>query len=211
VKQLRENLDELIICSHCHTVHKRIQLPSKKVARCRSCGTILYSNVKDTMNRAIAFALTAFILFLVFNLFPILKVTVAGVTSVLTIPEMITLLFKNSFFVIGSILLVVLVVAPLIVLLSFILLGILSNLKLYKSMARKIILFLIISRTWAMVDIFAVSILVALVKLFGYAQIHFGVAFYALILFVIVDIFFLKTIRPTELWIYFNRKFQDEK
>lgn len=208
---MRENLDELIICSHCHTVHKRIQLPSKKVARCRSCGTILYSNVKDTMNRAIAFALTAFILFLVFNLFPILKVTVAGVTSVLTIPEMITLLFKNSFFVIGSILLVVLVVAPLIVLLSFILLGILSNLKLYKSMARKIILFLIISRTWAMVDIFAVSILVALVKLFGYAQIHFGVAFYALILFVIVDIFFLKTIRPTELWIYFNRKFQDEK
>ncbi len=208
---MSEDLDELIICSHCHKVHKRIQLPSKKVARCSNCGTVLYANVTDTMYKAISFATTALILFIVVNLFPILEVSIAGVSSVLTIPQMLKLLFENGFFVIGSILLVVLVVAPLTVLISFILLGILSNLRVYKRFARKIILFLIISRSWAMVDIFGVSILVALVKLFGYAQIHFGVAFYALSLFVAVDLFFLKTIRPTELWIYFNRKFTDEK
>ncbi len=208
---MSEDLDNLIICSHCHEVHKRIDLPPNKVAKCRSCGTILYANVADTMYRAIAFALTALILFGVVNIFPILDVTIAGVQSVLTIPQMIALLFENGFFVIGSILLVVLVVAPFIVLISFVLLGILAKLKLYKQLARKIILFLIISRSWAMVDIFVVSIFVALVKLFGYAQIHFGVAFYALILFVAVDLFFLKTIHPTELWIYFNRKFQDEE
>ncbi len=208
---MSEDLDNLIICSHCHKVHKRVKLPSKKVAKCSSCGTILYTTVEDTMNRAIAFALTALILFLIVNFFPILKVTITGVTSVLTIPQMLRLLFENGFFLIGSILLVVLIVAPLTVLLSFILLGILSNLKISMSFARKIILFLIISRAWAMVDIFAVSILVALVKLFGYAQIHFGVAFYALILFVTVDLFFLKIIRPAELWIYFDRKFKDEE
>ena len=208
---MSEDLDELIICSHCHKVYKRVKLPSKKVAKCGSCGTILYATIEDTMNKAISFALTALILFFIVNLFPILQVTITGITSVLTIPEMLTLLFENGFFLIGSILLVVLVVAPMTVLLSFIMLGILSSLKIYKPFARKIILFLIISRAWAMVDIFAVSILVALVKLFGYAQIHFGVAFYALILFVTVDLFFLKTIRPAELWIYFDRKFKDEE
>ena len=208
---MSEELDELIICSHCHKVYKRVKLPSKKVAKCGSCGTILYATIEDTMNKAISFALTALILFFIVNLFPILQVTITGITSVLTIPEMLTLLFENGFFLIGSILLIVLVVAPMTVLLSFIMLGILSSLKIYKPFARKIILFLIISRAWAMVDIFAVSILVALVKLFGYAQIHFGVAFYALILFVTVDLFFLKTIRPAELWIYFDRKFKDEE
>jgi len=208
---LSENLDELIICSKCHSVHKRVKLPPKKVAKCSQCGTLLYSNIDDTMQKAFAFAITAFILFIVVNLYPILKVSIAGVETQLVIPQMLYMIFENGFFVIGSILLTVVVLAPFIVLISFILLGILSNLRLYKRLARKIILFLIISRQWAMVDIFTISILVALVKLLGYAQIHFGVAFFALILFVIVDLFFLKTIRPVELWIYFDRKFADEE
>ena len=208
---MSENLDELIICSKCHSVHKRVKLPPKKVAKCSQCGTLLYSNIDDTMQKAFAFAITAFILFIVVNLYPILKVSIAGVETQLVIPQMLYMIFENGFFVIGSILLTVVVLAPFIVLISFILLGILSNLRLYKRLARKIILFLIISRQWAMVDIFTISILVALVKLLGYAQIHFGVAFFALILFVIVDLFFLKTIRPVELWIYFDRKFADEE
>ena len=58
-----------------------------------------------------------------------------------------------------------------------------------------------------MVDIFAVSILVALVKLFGYASVNFGVSAFALLLYVLVDLFALKTIKPVELWTYFNRTY----
>jgi paraquat-inducible protein A len=206
---LSERLDDLVMCSKCHTLHKRVKLPHNKVAKCTQCGTMLYSNVADTMNKAIAFAITALTLFIIANLFPILNVSIAGVQTDLIIPEMIYRMFENGFIVIGSILFIVVLLAPLTVLLSFITLGLLSYLKIYKFLARKIILFLIISRQWAMVDIFTISILVALVKLFGYAQIHFGVAFYALLLFVVVDLFFLKTIRPTELWIYFDRKYSD--
>lgn len=206
---MSERLDDLVMCSKCHTLHKRVKLPHNKVAKCTQCGTMLYSNVADTMNKAIAFAITALTLFIIANLFPILNVSIAGVQTDLIIPEMIYRMFENGFIVIGSILFIVVLLAPLTVLLSFITLGLLSYLKIYKFLARKIILFLIISRQWAMVDIFTISILVALVKLFGYAQIHFGVAFYALLLFVVVDLFFLKTIRPTELWIYFDRKYSD--
>jgi len=207
---LSESLDDLIICSKCQTVHKKIKLPSKKVAKCSSCGVTLYSNVEDIFKKTVAFSITAFILFVVVNSFPIITVTIAGQTTSLAIPSMLYRLFNDGFIVIGSIVFVVIILAPLTIMLSFVALAFLSYFQLFKKFSKHIILFLIISRHWAMVDIFAVSILVALVKLFGYAQIHFGVSFFALIFFLAVDLFVLKLIRPVELWIYFERAYREK-
>ncbi|HSR73341.1 MAG TPA: paraquat-inducible protein A, partial [Sulfurovum sp.] len=60
---------------------------------------------------------------------------------------------------------------------------------------------------WSMSDIFLVSILVALVKLIGYAQIHMGIAFWALILFVLVDLYIAKNMHISELWMLRKRVF----
>jgi len=207
---LSVNLDDLIICSHCETIHKKVELPKKKVAKCSVCGKKLYSNVDDTFKRAIAYSITALILFIIASMFPIIKVYIAGQESDLTIPGMIVTLFNEGFYVVDSIIFVVIVVAPLIVILSYIALAFLTYFKIFRGFARHIVSFLITSRSWAMVDIFVISILVALVKLFGYAQIDFGVSSIALILFVVVDIFVLKNILPVELWTYFNRAY-DEK
>ncbi len=207
---MSENLDDLIICSHCGTLHKKVELPEKKVARCSVCGKKLYSNVEDTFKKAIAYSITALILFTIASMFPIIKVYIAGQESDLTIPGMLITLFNEGFYVVGSIVFVVIVIAPLIVILSYIALAILTYFKIFRGFARHIVSFLITSRSWAMVDIFLISILVALVKLFGYAQINFGVSSVALLLFVIVDTFVLKNILPVELWTYFNRAY-DEK
>ena len=207
---MSENLDDLIICSHCETIHRKVELPKKKVAKCSVCGKKLYSNVDDTFKRAIAYSITALILFIIASMFPIIKVYIAGQESDLTIPGMIVTLFNEGFYVVDSIIFVVIVVAPLIVILSYIALAFLTYFKIFRGFARHIVSFLITSRSWAMVDIFVISILVALVKLFGYAQIDFGVSSIALILFVVVDIFVLKNILPVELWTYFNRAY-DEK
>ncbi len=207
---MSENLDDLIICSHCGTLHKKVELAEKKVAKCSVCGKKLYSNVEDTFKKAIAYSITSLILFSIACIFPIIKVYIAGQESDLTIPSMIVTLFNEGFYVVGSIVFVVIVIAPLSVICSYLVLGILTYFKIFRTFSKHIISFLITSRHWAMVDIFAISIMVALVKLFGYAQIGFGVSSIALILFVIVDTFVLKSILPVELWTYFNRAY-DEK
>ena len=207
MKDSCNELDNLIICHRCHTVHTKIDLPKKKVARCSVCKSKLYSNVKDVFRKAIAFSITSLILFVVANLFPIIRVFIAGQESDLTIPGMILTLFNEGFYVVGSIVLVVIVIAPLIVIFSYLSLWFLTYFKLFKNFSKHIISFLIVSRQWAMVDIFAVSILVALVKLFGYASINFGVSAFALLLYVLVDLFALKTIKPVELWTYFNKAY----
>ena len=207
---MSDNLDDLIICSRCHSIHKKPYLPAKKVAKCSVCGKKLYSNVEDTFKKAIAYSITSLILFIIANLFPIIKVFIAGQENDLTIPSMIFTLFSEGFYVVGSIVFVVIVIAPLIVIFSYLALAFLTYFKIFRSFARHIISFLITSRSWAMVDIFTISIMVALVKLFGYAHIGFGASSIALVLFVIVDTLVLKTILPVELWTYFNRTY-DEK
>jgi paraquat-inducible protein A len=156
-------------------------------------------------NRTLAFTITALMLFILMNMFPIMNVYIAGVKNPLTIPEMIIRVYQEGFYVVASIIFVVIVIAPLLVLLSFIMIAILTKFKKAKESVKILLIFLIKIRHWAMVDIFFISILVALVKLFGYAQIEFDIAFIALLLFILVDIFTLKSIKPVELWQYFNR------
>jgi paraquat-inducible protein A len=58
---------------------------------------------------------------------------------------------------------------------------------------------------WSMTDIFLISILVALVKLIGYAQIHMGIAFWALMVFVMIDIYIVKRVHLSEIWMLRKR------
>ena len=206
----KSELDKLIICPNCHSVHKKVQLNGKRVAKCSECGEILYRNSKLVFERAFALSISALFLFIVANTFPIIKIYVLSQHSDLTIPDMILRLFNEGFIVLGSIVFLVLLAIPTLVLISFVLIGILTYFKLFKSIVKILIIFVVQAKEWAMVDIFFVSILVALVKLFGYVQVRFDIAFVALMLFVILDIFTLKSIKPVELWQYYQRVYNEE-
>jgi len=169
----------------------------------------MYRNSKDIFNKTFAFSLTALILFIVANFYPIIDVIIAGDKRELTIAGMIWTLFDEGFFVVGAIVLVVLVLSPLFVMLSYIAIGVLTRLKIAKELAKFFMIFLTRTRDWAMIDIFLASIMVALVKLLHYATIELDIAFVALVLFVIVDILTLKSIKPVELWQYFNRVYYE--
>jgi paraquat-inducible protein A len=62
-----------------------------------------------------------------------------------------------------------------------------------------------------MAEIFLVSILVSLVKLIGYAQIHIGVSFWALAAYVILDIYITRHIHISEIWMLRNRIYEDDR
>jgi len=200
-----KELDNLIICRKCQAIHTKPILKSKEIARCSECGEVLYEDSKDTFTKSFALSITALILYIVAASFPIIKVYVLAQESDLTIFSMLYYLFNEGFIVVGTVVLVVIVIVPLLLMLSFILIGILSHFRLAKNFVRAIIAFIIHIRAWSMVDIFFISILVALVKLFGYADVGFGVSFVALILFVVVELIAMKSIKPVELWQLYKR------
>jgi paraquat-inducible protein A len=53
---------------------------------------------------------------------------------------------------------------------------------------------------WSMIDIFFISILVAMVKLFDFAQLELGIGFWAFAVILFLNIFILKRINLSEIW-----------
>ncbi len=64
---------------------------------------------------------------------------------------------------------------------------------------------------WSMVDIFFISILVSMVKLFAYAQIELGVSFFSFILLLILDTITIKKISFNELWRRYEKTYLNGK
>ncbi len=206
----KSELEKLVICQNCQAIHKKVSLKGKSVAKCSECGEVLYRNATIIFHRTLALSISALFLFIVANAFPIIKIYILSQSATLTIPDMILRLFNEGFIVLGSIVFLVLLAIPVLVLISFIAIGIFTYFKKFKNIVRILIIFIIQAKEWAMVDIFFVSILVALVKLFGYVQVHFDIAFVALFLFVILDILTLKSIKPIELWQYYKKVYSEE-
>ena len=78
-------------------------------------------------------------------------------------------------------------------------------------MSRRLLVGLSYMKPWSMNDIFLISILVALVKLIGYAQIHMGIAFWALVVFVLLDIYMTRYIHLNEIWMLRKQIFMEKQ
>ena len=92
-----------------------------------------------------------------------------------------------------------------------ILLYALLKLKRKEQTIQELLILLSHIRPWSMADIFFISILVALVKLVAFGQIHIGTAFWGLMIFVVIDVYITKRIRLSELWILKRRIFTENE
>jgi paraquat-inducible protein A len=195
-----EELDKLVICKKCATVHKKIILKTKTKAICTTCGSTLYRKHEDLLNKSLALSLTTLIFFITANLFPIVTIDLGGSISDITLTSVFLSMFDKQFYFSGLLSSFVVFLLPLTLIITFIILLIFMKLKIYEKSVEKMLVLLSSLLPWNMVEIFLISILVAMVKLIGYAEIHFGISFWALVLFVIIDIYMSKNISMIALW-----------
>jgi paraquat-inducible protein A len=205
-----DELDNLVICHQCYTLHKEVPIHDGSKACCKECGTVLYRYDSRLAEHGIALSLSALIFFIVANFFPLVKIEILGHEQFITITKMIFSLFDNGFFIVGVILSFLLFIFPLMIILIYMILFTLLRFAKGKQLTKDLLILLADILPWSMMDIFLVSILVALVKLIGYAQIHMGIAFWALFVFVLLDIYITKNIHISEIWMLRKRVFLNE-
>jgi paraquat-inducible protein A len=205
-----DELDNLVICHQCYTLHKEVPIHDGSKACCKECGTVLYRYDSRLAEHGIALSLSALIFFIVANFFPLVKIEILGHEQFITITKMIFSLFDNGFFIVGVILSFLLFIFPLMIILIYMILFTLLRFAKGKQLTKDLLILLADISPWSMMDIFLVSILVALVKLIGYAQIHMGIAFWALFVFVLLDIYITKNIHISEIWMLRKRVFLNE-
>jgi len=206
-----DELDNLVICHQCYTLHQEVPINDGSKACCKECGTVLYRYDSRLAEHGLALSLSALIFFIVANFFPLVKIEILGHEQFITITKMIFSLFDNGFFIVGLILSFLLVIFPFMIIVIYMLLFILLYFAKGQQLTKDLLILLADISPWSMMDIFLVSILVALVKLIGYAQIHMGIAFWALFVFVLLDIYITKNIHISEIWMLRKRVFLDER
>ena len=198
---------DIILCPRCFTPHKKLPLAPKEEARCVRCKGLLYRHRRglDLLLFSLSFA-ALFCLFLA-NMAPLLQIEFGAFGSKALLMEAILTLFDQGFVLISLFSLLVLEVFPWLLMGTLVLFSFLVFLGRGKKVARVALVLVEILRRWSMLDIFFIAILVAMVKVYQYAQIHFGIAFWALGIFVVIEVYLMEAIRIEELWDLWERRY----
>ncbi len=195
-----QELDKFIICQKCYTLHERIILSDGGIACCSSCGNVLYRKHKALVDKGLSLTITALIFFVLANVFPIVTIDMQGNIQSITLPFVLFTLFDDNFFLVAVLCSFVIFIFPLILMLLLLSILLVFKLKRGRCLSKRLLVLLAHVLPWNMSEVFLISILVALVKMIGYAQIEFGIAFVALSIFVALEIYITKNISIVELW-----------
>ena len=93
------------------------------------------------------------------------------------------------------------IIFPIMIFIIYISTFTLLKLKRGRVLTKELLILLGNIEPWHMSDIFLVSILVSIVKLFDMAKIYIGISFWALFAFVLINIYISRNIHLGELWI----------
>ncbi len=173
-----------------------------QISHCSVCGSHLHQRTPQSLQRCLAFLLSSYALYLPANIFPIMTVTQLSVTEKHTIIGGIFALIDKDMLPIAILVFVASILVPLLKLLglSLLLLNIhyrwQRNARLWTQLYR-IIAFV---GRWSMLDIFMISILVAVVDLGGVSKVLAGPAATAFAAVVVLTMFAAMSFDPRLIW-----------
>lgn len=183
----------------CHTCNKVSDLVHE---RCPRCHSPLHARKPDSVNRCLAFTVTAILAYLPANLLPIMVVTQLGTEEKSTILGGVATFWELKAYPVAITIFIASVMIPG---LKFLALGYLCGAAsgLYqinpKSANRVYYLTELVGR-WSMVDIFVVAILVGLIQLGNLMTIEPGTAAVAFGLMVILTMLAAHAFDPRLIW-----------
>ncbi len=171
-----------IACPLCGAVNADTQ----SIIICRRCKHKIYHQKSKSYSRSLAFLITAMILYIPANLYPILITNQLGHTEENTIIGGIVSLWEHGSYPIAVIILVASVFVPIVkfIMLIYLLVSVSVNTKSSSTDKHKLFYITEVIGPWSMVDVFVVAILATLVH-YAYVSIIPGVAATAFALMVL--------------------------
>jgi paraquat-inducible protein A len=195
-----QELDQFIICKKCNTLHRKIPLHQGGKALCSKCNTLIYQRDDNMLEKTLALVITTLISLLVAFQFTIISININGLEQSLSLMSLFAVLLEYHQYLVGLMFLFLIVLFPLMMLSSMFFILFFMKIQKYGYIVRRLLILLSRLKHWSMLDIFFISLLVAMVKLFDYARIELGISFMALILTLALELIITKNISFDELW-----------
>lgn len=191
--------DRLVACEYCDAVYRRLVLRPGERAHCLRCGEELYHESRRAYRRLLPLVLTALILFLVSNAYPIVEMDLQGVRSETTLWGSVQALYADGMLLVAVLVFATTIVFPAAELLMMTYLLIPLTQRHVPLGFEKIMRGIRQTRPWGMIEVFMIGVLVTLVKLSTMARVIPGVALWSFAALVIVLAAML-SYDPRDLW-----------
>jgi paraquat-inducible protein A len=190
----------LIGCPECDMLQRLPALAPGGSARCPRCDSELLRSRPDSLNRTLALTLGAAVLYIVANSVPMLGLTVVGREAATTVLGGAVHLWNNEQQIVAMLVLLTAVVAPALQI-GFVLAIVLGALRERPpEWVGRLLRYHPATRTWSMIEVMMLGVLVALIKISDYATVIPGMALFVLFVLVFLLAGIEANFDPREVW-----------
>jgi paraquat-inducible protein A len=190
----------LIACHTCDLLHRVKPLPKRSAARCRRCGTLLYSHTPQSVERTLACALTGLVMIGIANVYPFLSLQSQGTILETNLITGAIILSEQSMAGLALLVLLTSMLVPCTLLgaLVYVLWPLKNG---YRPPAhRRMFRLALVLRPWSMTEVFLLGILVSIIKLAKLATIIPGTALFAFLALVFALAAVNTFVNPHVIW-----------
>ena len=167
---------QAIACGVCGQVHARTAPAAGVTQRCCRCRAVLERGIGQSLSFTAAFALAALLLYVPANVFPILNLELYGAYSESTVWDGVHTFYRDGDYLMAGIVLMASIVVPAMKLLAIFFLVVTTAIGSGRWRLFRTRLFTTVESIgrWAMLDVFVLSIWVAVVKLGSLGHVSVG-------------------------------------
>ena len=193
---------KLVSCHSCHLLSRAPATDGASEALCPRCGALLHQRKPNSIERTWALVLAALIFYIPANVLPITMTTSMGKVQADTIMSGIIYFMVSGSWHIALVILIASICVPLlkILALSYLLISVQRKSNWRPHDRTRLYRITETVGRWSMLDIFVVTILVALVKLKSLATIEAGPAAVFFAAVVVITMFAAMSFDPRLIW-----------
>lgn len=189
-------------CHECDALQDVTHIPEGKVALCMCCGDRLFKNPRSAIEKPLALISACVILFMVANIYPVMRLSIAGIAREVTLTESALIFYDLGSTGLALAVWLTSVILPAFCVFSLFYILLSIHFKRNWLFTRWLLVWVSRLLPWGMMDVFLLAILVALVKLVSFADVVLGVGFTA---FVALVLCYAAAISSIEIHILWNR------
>lgn len=162
------------------------RLPINYVAKCCRCGGPIYKNMKCDPSVLLALSLTALLVMIPAFYFPLISVNLLGVTADTNLLQG-ALMMIDSAPVVSVVVLFCAVIAPTLLLSCIAFSSACLTYNYFPAYMPKVLYITHSLMHWSMLEVYMISLMVAVFKLMSYSDLYFGYGFYFFITLLLLD------------------------
>jgi paraquat-inducible protein A len=190
----------VIACLDCDLLQRIPEVPDGASVRCPRCDKELWRHKPDSLNRTFALTVAALVLYLIANSVPMLGLHAAGREAFTTVIGGAHQLWLDGQQIVSVLVLFAAVISPALQI-GFLLVIVLGcQLERPPAWVGMFLRHLHFTRTWSMIEVMLLGVLVALTKIADYATVILGTALFALFALVVLLAAIQSIFDPREVW-----------